>query len=471
MKNLAGIILAAGKGTRMKSVLPKVLHEVAGRPMLHYPVKVLRKLKARRSVVVVGYEAGLVKSAFSGEGVTFVEQARQLGTGHAVMCAAKVLVGFKGDVLILSGDVPLITPATVKALMRVMGKGRDKAVISFVSAILEDPTGYGRVVRDKNNAVVGVVEHKDCKAGERSIREVNTGLYLMDSSFLLKNLKRLNKANAQGEYYLPDLIHLAVREGRRVSALTHLDPAEVMGVNNRVELARANSLMRRQILTSLMLSGVTVIDPDNTYIDEAVKVGKDSTVYPGVHLEGGTSIGPGCVIEEGVKITGSIIGAGSTVRSHTIIEGSRTGKGVVIGPLARLRPGNRLSDGVRIGDFVEAKNCVIGAGSKANHLAYLGDAVIGKGVNIGAGTITCNYDGIRKHKTLIGDGAFIGSDSQLIAPVRVGKNAYVGSGTTVTKDVPPGALVVTRSEEKLKKGWVERKGLLKKKGTEKKGKN
>jgi bifunctional UDP-N-acetylglucosamine pyrophosphorylase/glucosamine-1-phosphate N-acetyltransferase len=235
-----------------------------------------------------------------------------------------------------------------------------------------------------------------------------------------------------------------------------------------VELARANLVMRRRILTDLMLSGVTVIDPEATYVDDGVKVGRDTTIYPGVHLEGETVIGHGCVIEEGVKITDSVIGAGSIIKSRSIIEESITGKGVVIGPLARLRPGNRLSDGVKIGNFVEVKNSVIGAGTKANHLSYLGDAEIGRDVNIGAGTITCNYDGLRKYKTRIGDGAFIGSDSQLVAPVKVGRNAYVGSGTTVTKDVPPGSLVVARAEERIKMGWVEPKGLLKKKGPLKK---
>jgi len=446
----------------MKSEVPKVLHEVAGTPMLGHVLGALKELKVKRTVVVVGHGSKSVREKFADSGVEFVEQTAQLGTGHAVMSAMGALKGFKGKVLVLSGDVPLITSATLKGLIRVHKKGRGEreAALSFVSAILHDATGYGRVTRGANNAITSIVEQKDCTPVERLINEINTGLYLFDSEFLFKNIKKLKTANAQGEYYLPDLIGIAVAEGRPVRALTHMDVLEVMGVNNRVELARATAIMRIRILKELMLSGVTIIDPGVTYIDASVRVGKDTVISPGVHLEGSTVIGAGCVIEEGVKIVDSRIGDGSIVKSSSVVEASRVGSNARIGPFAHLRPGNSLSDDVRIGNFVELKKCKVGRGSKAGHLSYLGDAVIGKDVNIGAGTVTCNYDGKNKFVTTIADNVFVGSDSQLIAPVKVGKNAYVGSGTTVTKDVPAGALVVARVEQKIKKGWVAKKGRM-----------
>jgi len=456
MKNLAAIVLAAGKGTRMKSRMPKVLHPVAGRPMLSYVMRLLEGLGARRVIVVVGHGAEEVQRAFASRRVTFVEQTEQRGTGHAVMCAAKALKGFNGDVLILSGDVPLLTASTVKGLFRVYRKDRNTA-LGLITTILDDPGGYGRVLRDERGAVAAVVEDKDATPEQRSISEVNAGTYLVDSSFLLKNIRRLKKENVQGEYYLPDLVGMAVRRGRGVTALTHLDPAEVMGVNNRVELARASRVMRLRVLEGLMLSGVTVIDPDTTYITYGVKVGPDTTIHPSAHISGDTAIGTDCVIEQGAVIRDSAIGARSVIKSYSVIEESAIGRDVAIGPFARLRPRNRIADGARIGNFVEVKKTTMGRSSKANHLTYLGDSVIGSGVNIGAGTITCNYDGARKHTTRIDDGAFIGSDSQLIAPVRVGRKAYVGSGTTVTKDVPPGALVLSRAEEKVVKGWVKKR--------------
>lgn len=458
MRNLSAIVLAAGKGTRMKSEIPKVLHGIAGRPMLFYPIKVLKELGAKKVIAVIGYGGSEVKGAFASAKITFIEQKRQLGTGHAVMCASKALKGFKGDVLVLSGDVPLITGATVKGLFKVY---RDSgAVISLITAVLKDPDGYGRVIRGKDNAVTGIVEDKDCTPEEKNIREVNSGIYLISSDFLLKNIKKLGSQNAQGEYYLPDLVHMAVKQGRRASALTHIDPDEVMGVNNRIELAKAGRVMRGRIIDELMLNGVTIVDPDTAYIDSGVKVGRDTVIHPSVFIEGDTVIGGNCVIEQGVTVRNSLIGANSSVKAFSVIESSLIGKDASIGPFARLRPGNVIADRVRIGNFVEVKKTRIGKGTKANHLTYLGDSVIGTQVNIGAGTITCNYDGLEKHTTVIEDGAFIGSDSQLIAPVKVGKFAYVGSGTTVTKDVPPGALVITRAEEKVIEGWVKKTGRM-----------
>ncbi|MEK7881224.1 MAG: bifunctional UDP-N-acetylglucosamine diphosphorylase/glucosamine-1-phosphate N-acetyltransferase GlmU, partial [Deltaproteobacteria bacterium] len=293
--------------------------------------------------------------------------------------------------------------------------------------------------------------------------EVNTGIYLVNAGFLSKNLKRLSVSNAQREYYLPELIRIAYSTGEKIKCLTHTDPEEVMGVNTRVELARANAVMRRRVLTSLMLNGTTIVDPGSTYVDFGVKCGCDTVLHPNVHLTGKTAIGDNCIVEEGSVIRDSVIEGGAHIKSYSVIESSKVMKGAVVGPFARLRPGTAIGEGARIGNFVEIKNSRIGRGSKANHLSYIGDSTVGSGVNIGAGTITCNYDGTKKHRTTIKDNAFIGSDSQLVAPVTVGKNAYVGSGSTITKNVPEGSLAIARAEQKTIKGWVKRKGLAKNK--------
>ncbi|MBI5886529.1 MAG: bifunctional UDP-N-acetylglucosamine diphosphorylase/glucosamine-1-phosphate N-acetyltransferase GlmU [Deltaproteobacteria bacterium] len=457
MRNLSVIILAAGKGTRMKSALPKVLHPVCGLPMLHYPVSVVKRVCSSNSkvVAVVGCGAEDVKAAFGGRGLSFVYQKDQLGTGHAVMQASAALKGVDGDVLILSGDVPLITADTITALVKFHRSGGKAApVMTLVTAMLANPSGYGRVLRNDAGAVEAVVEEKDCGDCERAIHEINAGIYIVKAGFLFENLKRLGNRNAQSEYYLPDLVRLARKAGHKVKALTHHDTEEVMGINNRVELAKAARVMRQRINTAMMLSGVTIIDPDTTYIDADVSVGVDSIIHPGARIAGATVIGANCVIEQGSHLVDSILGNNTTVKAYSLIEGTKAGKGVIIGPFARLRPGNVIADEARIGNFVEVKKTTIGKGTKANHLSYLGDAVIGAGVNIGAGTITCNYDGAKKHRTVIEDRAFIGSDTQLVAPVKVGKGAYVGSGTTVTKDVPPDALVVTRVSARVVEGWA-----------------
>lgn len=459
MKNLAAILLAAGKGTRMKSNIPKVLHDVAGRPMLFYPLDVLEEIKAGRVVVVVGFCADRVrKEAGGGKNIRFVDQAEQLGTGHAVMTATKALKGFVGDVLILSGDVPLISASTVRALIKMHRKGgKARPAITMVTTVLSDPYGYGRIVRDAKGAVISIVEEKDCAPLQREIEEVNAGIYLVSSAFLNANIKKLGKLNAQGEYYLTDLVKMAAGLGERVTALTHIYPGEVMGVNNRAELARAGRIMRERVAERLMDSGVTLIDPAATYIDHGVRVGPDTIIYPGARISGKTVIGAGCVVEDGAVIVDCEVGDGSVIKSYTVMESSRIGAGASIGPLARLRPGNVIGDRARIGNFVEVKNSIMGAKAKAGHLSYIGDTTVGEDVNIGAGTVTCNYDGFKKHRTIIEDGAFIGSDSQLVAPVTVGKGAYVGSGTTVTKDVPPGALVVSRAGERVIEGWVKKR--------------
>ncbi len=456
MKNLAAIVLAAGKGTRMKSALPKVLHEVAGVPMITHVVSLLKALGLGKIIVVVGHGAPMVRDCLQGLDITFVEQKEQLGTGHAVLTAVEALEGFTGDILILSGDVPLLTRPTVRGLLRIYRKAGPGRAMALITAVLDHPTGYGRIIRDESRKILRIVEEKDARPGEKAIREVNTGCYLIDSAFLKGNIGRIGASNAQGEYYLPDLVRLAVEAGRKVAALTLFDPTEVMGINNRVELAAATRVMSKRILRHLMMSGVTIIDPDRTVIGADVRIGRDTIIHPGVSITA-SAIGRGSVIEQGAIITGSRIGTSVTIRAYSIIEESSIGKKAVIGPFARLRPGNRLAEDVRIGNFVEIKKSRLARGVKAGHLSYLGDSVIGAGVNIGAGTITCNYDGKKKFTTRIGAGAFIGSDTQLVAPVSVGRGAYVGSGTTVTRDVPPGALVTSRATEKVIKGWVRRR--------------
>ena len=446
MKEIAAIILAAGKGERMRSDLPKVMHKVAGKPMVFYPVAACKGLGLTRIVVVVGHRKEVVIEGVKDAGVEFCEQSSPLGTAHAVISAEENLKDLNGEVLILSGDVPLITEETINQFIESHKKGDND--ITFMTTTAEDPTGYGRIIRTAEGSIVKIIEEKDASSEEKEIKEINAGIYCVSSS-LLFDLIRGVQLSPKGEYYLTDIVQKGIDERLKVSAQCICNCLEVMGINNKVELARANEVMRERTLNRLMLGGVTIMDPKNTYIDFEVEVGNGTIVYPNVFLEGKSSVGEECTIEEGCKIMDSHIGKGGNIKSSTVIEDSRLGERVVLGPFARLRPGTVLGDEVKIGNFVEVKNCKISNYSKANHLSYLGDAVIGERVNIGAGTITCNYDGVKKHQTIIEDGVFIGSDSQLIAPVRVGKGAYIGSGATITRDVPPGALAISRVDQKI----------------------
>jgi bifunctional UDP-N-acetylglucosamine pyrophosphorylase/glucosamine-1-phosphate N-acetyltransferase len=454
MKDVAAVILAAGKGERMRSDLPKVMHQVAGKPMVFYPVAACKDLGLTKIVVIIGHGKETVMEGIKDSGVAFSEQTSQLGTAHAVVSAEEHLKNWKGKVLILSGDVPLITKETIQQF--IAGHDEAKNDITFLTTTVENPTGYGRVVRTAQGGVEKIVEEKDASSAERAVKEINAGIYCVASSLLFDLVKGVALSH-KGEYYLTDIVQKGIDAGLKVSATCLDECSEVMGVNNKVELSRANEVLRMRILNNLMLEGVNIRDPNNTYIDYGVAVGSETTVYPNVFIEGESVVGDRCVIEEGCKIINSHVGAGSTIKSSTVIEDSRIGKKVVAGPFARLRPGTVLGDEVKIGNFVEVKNSKINNCSKANHLSYLGDSIIGERVNIGAGTITCNYDGIKKHRTIIEDNAFIGSDAQLIAPVRIGKGAYVGSGATITKDVPPGALAISRVDQRNIEGWVERK--------------
>jgi bifunctional UDP-N-acetylglucosamine pyrophosphorylase/glucosamine-1-phosphate N-acetyltransferase len=455
MSTLHVLILAAGKGTRMKSATPKVLHPVAGSPMIEYVLETAAALTPATCTVIVGHGAEAVKAALAGHAdVRFVLQEPQLGTGHALMQAAPLFEGVSGTLLLLSGDAPLLTPATLGALLAT--HERSKAAATLLSAIVADPAGYGRVVRD-GDQVARVVEHRDASPAERAIQEINASIYAFDLDPLFGALSRISADNDQREYYLTDLIGIYRADGRRVAALVADHPDEILGINSRTELAAMSRRVWQARNEALMAAGVTIEDPATTYVDAAVAIGPDTTIKPGVALQGQTSIGSGCVIHSGVRIVDSVLDDRVTVFDHSLVLGAHIAEGAEVGPFARIRPDTDVGRDARIGNFVELKKTRFGAGSKAMHLAYLGDATIGERVNVGAGTITCNYDGVKKNPTVIEDGAFIGSDTQLIAPVSVGRGAYVAAGSSITKDVPADALGIARGRQNNVEGWVTRK--------------
>jgi bifunctional UDP-N-acetylglucosamine pyrophosphorylase/glucosamine-1-phosphate N-acetyltransferase len=452
----AAIILAAGKGTRMKSDLVKVMHNLAGYPMIDYPVSAASDADASRIVIVAGHQSDKVREYFSGrEDIVFALQEEQLGTGHAVACAKESLAGFSGRIFILCGDVPLLKGETLRRMAAF--HERCGAVLTVLTARVEDPYGYGRVVKRGDSAILRIVEEKDADDTERRIREINSGIYCVESGFLMDAVSRLSNDNAQGEYYLTDIVQMAAEAGHSCVSFPVDDAEEVMGVNDRAQLAAAGAVIRRGINESHMYSGVTLVDPSNTYIDRGVKIGADAIVYPNVCVEGATEIGENCVIEPSVVIRGCRIGDRVTIKAGSVMTDSVLHEDVSVGPMAHLRPGTELKKHAKIGNFVETKKAVIGENSKASHLTYLGDATIGNGVNIGCGTITCNYDGVKKHRTVIEDGVFVGSDVQLVAPVSIGRNSLIAAGTTVTKDVPPDSLAISRTPQVNKEGWKLKK--------------
>ena len=449
------LILAAGKGTRMKSSVPKVLHPVAGTPMIVSVVRTARAISPATCTLVVGHQADAVKAALAGEpDIRFVVQEPQLGTGHALMQAAPLLGGERGTLVLLYGDVPQLRPETLSAL----GERHEasRAAATVITAMVPDPTGYGRVVRE-NGEVARIVEHRDATAEERSIAEINSGIYAFDLEPLFPALAKIASDNSQGEYYLTDLVGIYRRARQSVASFLIADPAEILGINSRSELAAIARRVWRARNEALMAAGVTIEDPETTWVDYGVTVGPDTVIKPGVTLQGRTSIGCRSVIHSGVRVVDSDIGDEVTVLDHCLIQGSRVAGQASIGPFAHLRPLSEVEAGARIGNFVELKKTRVGRGSKASHLTYLGDTTVGAGVNIGAGTITCNYDGVRKNPTIIEDGSFIGSDVQLIAPVRVGRGAYVAAGSSITDDVPAGALAIARGRQVNKEGWAEKK--------------
>ncbi|HEY8182430.1 MAG TPA: bifunctional UDP-N-acetylglucosamine diphosphorylase/glucosamine-1-phosphate N-acetyltransferase GlmU [Thermoanaerobaculia bacterium] len=450
--NVDVIIMAAGLGTRMKSRTVKVLHRAAGRPLIDYVVDLAQQVSGRPPIVVVGHQHEAVEQHL-GDRARYALQEKQLGTGHAVQQAMLSLDGKDKRILILSGDVPLTRPETLQHLID--EHERSGNALTLVTMQLDHPALYGRIVRDANGGVQRIVEARDADEKQKQIREVNAGIYLFDGQALSDNLRRLSTNNAQGEYYLTDLIAMLRDSGKRVGALQLDDPVEAFGVNSRAELASVESEIQRRVVAKLMAEGVTFRNPETVVIDSMVAIGSDTVIYPFVTIEGNTRIGTGCVIEPGVHLHNVTIGNDVHVKTGTVAEDSVIDEESTVGPYAHLRPGTRLGKHVKVGNFVETKKAIFGEGSKASHLSYIGDAKVGADVNIGAGTITCNYDGVNKNETVLEDGVFIGSDTQLVAPVRVGRGAYVGAGSTITKDVPPDALALSRVPQKIIEGWAK----------------
>ncbi|MDX8367626.1 bifunctional UDP-N-acetylglucosamine diphosphorylase/glucosamine-1-phosphate N-acetyltransferase GlmU [Cytobacillus sp. IB215665] len=452
MKNRFAVILAAGQGTRMKSKLYKVLHPVCGKPMVQHVVEEVTKIGVSQLITVVGHGAEQVKEKL-GNSSDFVLQKEQLGTGHAVLQAAPQLEQQDGITIVLYGDTPLITEATMKSLLE--HHEHTKAKVTILTAIANDPTGYGRIVRDDLDKVEKIVEHKDANDQELSIKEINTGIYCFDNKALFHALKKVSNNNSQGEYYLPDVVGILKNEGETVSVYQTQSFSETLGVNNRIQLAEAEQIMKERINNYHMLNGVTIIDPHSTYISSNAQIGQDTIIHPGTIIEGETVIGTDCTVGPHTELKNCQIGNRSVIR-HSVAHQSEIGNEVNIGPFAHIRPDSLIKDEVKIGNFVEVKKSIIGDGSKASHLSYIGDAEVGKGVNIGCGSITVNYDGQNKYLTKIEDGAFIGCNSNLVAPVTVGERAYVAAGSTITKDVPGSALSIARAQQVNKEQYVNR---------------
>lgn len=449
MSNQYAVILAAGQGTRMKSKLYKVLHPVCGKPMVQHVSDMLGRIGFDETVIVVGHGADAVKAQL-GEDVHYVLQSEQLGTGHAVLQADGLLQDKKGITVVLAGDTPLLTEETITALIQ--EHHNQQAKITVLTALAEDPTGYGRVIRDADGLVQRVVEHKDASDEEKAVREINTSTYCFDNELLFQALKEVGNDNAQGEYYLPDVIEILQKKGEIIAAYQCPNFSETFGVNDRVALASAEKLLKERINEGWMRAGVTIIDPATTYISADAEIGQDTVLHPGVSIKGKTIIGQNCVIGANSEICDSQLADGVEVR-QSVIHDSTVASNVTVGPFAHIRPGSELGAEVRIGNFVEVKKSSLGKGAKAAHLSYVGDAEVGENVNLGCGTITVNYDGVNKHKTTISDGAFIGSNSNLVAPVHIGKNALVAAGSTITDDVPGESLSIARARQVNKEDY------------------
>jgi bifunctional UDP-N-acetylglucosamine pyrophosphorylase/glucosamine-1-phosphate N-acetyltransferase len=460
---VAVAIMAAGKGTRLKSQIPKVLHEVGGKPLLAHVIAAATQIVPPHDVfVIVGREAERVRAAVQATGVQFVLQAEQRGTGHALMVAEGALASYD-HVIVLSGDAPLITAETIRHLRNFHLE--EAAAMTLLSADLENPTGYGRVLRKSTHSaeVQAIVEEKAATAAQKKIREINSGFYVFAAKALYANIGRLSTSNAQHEYYLTDMAGVLRKAKQRVVAWKTANPREVLGGNTRAELAAIDEQMRLAKCQQLMAEGVSVFYPATCVIDNDVQVAADSVIEPYVQLLGTTRIGTGCRVRSYSVIRNCEIGDGVTIRPGCVMESSRVEAGAVLGPYSHLRPGSEIGEGGHVGNFVEMKKSRLGKGSKANHLTYLGDAEIGAGVNIGAGTITCNYDGVNKYKTVIDDGVFVGSNTSLLAPVRVGKGAYIGAASCITEDVPEDALAIARAKQVVKEGWAREKRQERKK--------
>jgi bifunctional UDP-N-acetylglucosamine pyrophosphorylase / glucosamine-1-phosphate N-acetyltransferase len=456
MDALTVVILAAGEGKRMRSRQPKVLHRLCGRPLIAYPLRIARTL-ADRIVLVVPPQADEVVQV-AGADVRAVVQRERLGTGHAVL-QARDECGL-GPILVLPGDMPLLTVETIERL--VTHHGATGAAVTILTANVDNPTGYGRVLRQRGR-VARVVEERDATDDQRKVTEINTAVYCFDARRLWAALDEVRPDNDQGEYYLTDVIGILSRTGARIETVMVSDAMQAQGVNDRRQLAAVAAIERRRILDALMEGGVTILDPASTYIEESVTIGPDTVVYPHAVIEGVTTIGSDCVIGAGSHVSGSRLADRVTLKAYSVVEEAVIEEDATLGPFCHLRPGCHIGAAVEIGNFAELKKARVGRKTKIHHVSYLGDATVGEQVNIGAGTITCNYDGIAKHRTTIADGAFVGTNSSLVAPLTVGEGAYVAAGSVITKDVPPGALVVERSPQVVKEGWATRRAAKKRK--------
>lgn len=452
--SLAVVIMAAGKGTRLKSRRPKVLHEIGGKPLLAHVIAAASRVVAPSDIyVIVGHQADRVEAAVAASGVRFVLQAEQLGTGHAIQCAREAIANYE-NVLVLSGDVPLLQAETIEMLVEYH---RLESAMTVLTAIPENPFGYGRIVRregQNTSNIEAIVEQKCLDQEQLRIREINTGIYAFRTAPLLAHLDELTSNDANGEYYLTDLARILVKDGEVVAAVQAPDAEEVLGANTIAELVQLDATLRARTAERLMAAGVTIFRPETCWIDAEVEVGPDTIIEPFVQLLGQTRIGSDCKIRSGSVVENSTIADSVLIRQSCVVVESVIGASAKIGPFAHLRPGSEIGEDAHIGNFVETKKARVGRGAKANHLTYLGDAVVGAGSNIGAGVITCNYDGVNKHTTQIGEGVFVGSDSTLVAPIVIGDGAYIGAGSCITKEVPADALAVGRSRQVTKEGWA-----------------
>lgn len=446
------VILAAGQGTRMKSDTSKVLHEVFGKPMVYYPMQAAKEIGAEEICLIVGHKAEEVKKAI-GSDVTYAMQEEQLGTGHAVMQAID-FIPEEGEVIILYGDTPLITGATLEEMMNFHRSNQNAATV--LSAVVEDSTGYGRIVRDAEGKFLKIVEQKDATDEEKQIKEINGGMYVFDAGLLKFALSKLTNNNMQKEYYLTDTVEILLAQGHKVDATPVTEIEDILGVNSREQLAELTAIMKDRINRKHMINGVTLIDPNNTYIDASVQIKQDTIIEPGCIIQGTTQIGEGCHIGFNSKIKNSVLDACVEVECSVITD-STIGEGTHVGPFAYIRPNSHIGKDVKIGDFVEVKNATIGDGTKASHLTYIGDADVGSNVNFGCGTVIVNYDGTKKHRSTIKDNAFIGCNTNLVSPVVVQEGAYTAAGSTITKDVPQDSLGIARAKQEIKEGWATKK--------------
>ncbi len=450
MKDVCAVILAGGGGTGMRSRQAKVLHPVLGRPMVQYPVDLCLRLGVKRVLVVVGTQAEQVKEALAGRSIEFVHQGEPRGTAHAVLQTELVLSVVEGSVLVLPGDMPLMRDETVQRLLEVRTSTR--AIATILTAEVANAAGYGRILRDGHGRLRCIVEEVEATESERGVNEINSGVYCFDGSAIFEALKYVDVSRVKGEFFLPEVFRVLVEQKQLIYTVRAADPTETLGINTRAELAQATARLRQRVHERLMAAGVTLLDPAATYIDDTVTIGPDTVVYPGVVLQGATTIGAGCVLYPHCRIQDAHLDEGVTVLDGSVIVQSEIAEGCVIGPYAHLRPQSQLKAKAKVGNFCEVKKAVLGAGAKVPHLAYIGDATLGAKVNIGAGTITCNYDGFAKHETVIEDEVFVGSNTNLVAPIRVGRGAIIAAGSTITETVPPDAVAFGRAAQVTKEG-------------------